>query len=114
VFTQGIARQRTRSDAYTAAAYVAIESLRPELHECEEEAKRAGASLFARATLSVDVDAAGRALHVSVDDWKGSQDLLACAAQVLKRASFPPPPTGKGRVVAPIVYNPKLEAQLQF
>ena len=109
VFTEGLARARTSNDAFTAAAYVAVETVRPQLHRCEEVAKRSSAPLFARATITIDVDAKGRALHLQVGDgWKGNQALLACAAEALQEAKYPAPRTGQGRVIAPIVFNPKL------
>ncbi len=108
VFTEGKARPRATNDAYTAAAYVSVETMRPQLHQCEDTAKREHALRSARATMTIDVDASGRASHVSIDDWKGSQPLLACAADVLREARYPPAPAGKGRIIAPIAFNPKL------
>ncbi len=59
--------------------------------------------------MTIDVDPSGRASHVSVDLWKGSQPLLACAGEVLEGGKYPTPPAGHGRIVAPIAYNLKLE-----
>jgi hypothetical protein len=109
VFTEDHPRPRLSNDAYTAAAYVAVESLRIQLHRCEEAAKRERTGLFARATMTIDVDASGHASHVSVDLWKGSQPLLACAGEVLRGAKYPAPPAGHARIIAPIAYNLKLE-----
>ena len=109
VFTEDHPRPRASNDAYTAAAYVAVESMRGQLHQCEAAAKRERTGLFARATMTVDVDSTGHASHVSVDLWKGSQPLLSCAGEVLQGAKYPPPPAGQGRIIAPIAYNPKLE-----
>jgi hypothetical protein len=107
VFTSGREQHRAPNDAYAAAAYVALESMRPRLHRCEETERRAGASVFASALLTIDIDAKGRGVHVGVDQWKGTQELLACAAEALRDASFPPPPAGQGRVVLPLVFNPR-------
>lgn len=107
VFTQGDDRPHSRNDGYAAAAYVAVESTRPSLHRCEQAARRNGESVFATALMTIDVDAEGQGAHVSVDQWKGSQDLLACAAQALRDAAYPPPPAGRGRVVVPVVFNPR-------
>jgi hypothetical protein len=95
------------NDAYAAGAFVAVESMRPRLHNCEQAAKREGKSIFASATMTVDVDARGHGLHVKVDPWQGDPDLLACAAEVLRDAPFAPPRGGRGTVVAPIVFNPR-------
>jgi hypothetical protein len=105
VFTEGKPRYRASTDAYTAAAYVAVEAERPRLHGCLKAASRDRASMYAYAQMTIDVDAEGRALHVSVDSWKGSQPLLACAAEALNEARYPPARTGHGRIVVPIVYN---------
>jgi hypothetical protein len=109
VFTEDHPRHRTSNDGYTAAAYVAVESLRVQLHQCEEAARREGAVRFARATMTIDVDRAGHPTHVSIDDWKGTQSLLVCAAEVFREAIYPVPATGKARVIAPLAFNPKLE-----
>ncbi|HEY8040046.1 MAG TPA: hypothetical protein VIF15_09650 [Polyangiaceae bacterium] len=107
VFTKGAERRRAPNDAYAAAAYVAVEAMRPRLHNCEQTAHRSGSSVFASATLSIDIDSAGHGVHVAVDQWKGGQEILACAAEVLRDAPFKPPPAGRGRVVVPIVFNPR-------
>jgi len=107
VFTHGDDRPHSPNDGYAAAAYVAVESTRPSLHRCEEAARRNGETVFATALMTIDVDAKGRGAHVSVDQWKGSQDLLACAAQALRDATYPSPPAGRGRVVVPVVFNPR-------
>ncbi len=111
VFTEDSPRPSASNDGYTAAAYVAVELLRPQLHRCEEAAKREHSALFARATMTIDVDGRGCASHVSVDLWKGSQSLLACAGEVLQGATYPKPLAGQGRIIAPIAFNPKLEGQ---
>jgi hypothetical protein len=107
VFTQDRPRERAVNDGYAAAAYVAVESVRPGLHVCEEAAKRAGESVFASAVMSVDVDAKGKGVHIAVDQWKGGHEILACSAEVLRDAPFPPPPAGVGKIVVPIVFNPR-------
>lgn len=107
VFTQDRPRERAANDAYAAAAYVAIETMRPRLHACEEAAKRAGESVFASAVMTADVDAKGHGVHIAVDQWKGGHELLACSAEVLRDAPYPPPPAGIGKIVVPIVFNPR-------
>jgi hypothetical protein len=97
----------TSNDAYTAAAYITLEQARPELHTCDEAARRAGQELQATASFHLDLDAEGRVLHTHVDDWRGNQDLLACAAHVLERLAFDKPPAGRGRVLARIGFNPR-------
>jgi hypothetical protein len=105
VFTEGKPRHRAQSDAYTAAAYVAVEAERPRLHGCLKAASRDRASMYAFAKMTIEVDGEGRASHVSVDGWKGSQPLLACAAEALNEAKYPPAKSGHGHIVLPIVYN---------
>ncbi|HEY6461588.1 MAG TPA: hypothetical protein VIY73_15580 [Polyangiaceae bacterium] len=107
VFTNGAEKQREPNDGYAASAYVAVESMRPRLHHCEETAKYAHADLFASAVMTVDVDAKGKGTHVGVDQWKGGHELLGCAAEVLRDAPFGPPPAGRGKIVVPIVFNPR-------
>ncbi|MGD0526762.1 MAG: hypothetical protein ABSE49_16570 [Polyangiaceae bacterium] len=107
VFTNGSEKAGTSKDAYAASAYVAIEAMRPRLHRCEETAKYAQTGVFASALFSVDIDAKGRGIHVGVDQWKGGHELLACAAEVLRDAPFAPPPAGRGKVIVPVVFNPR-------
>jgi len=107
VFTNGNERHGSAKDAYAASAYVAIEAMRPRLHNCEQTAKYAHTGVFASALFSIDVDARGKGEHVSVDQWKGGHELLACAAEVLRDAPFAPPPTGRGKVIVPVVFNPR-------
>jgi hypothetical protein len=111
LFTEDRARRHAMNDSYTAAAYVAVEAQRPLLHRCELSAKRTEEGVYARATMTIDVDARGYASHVSVDLWRGSQPLLACAAEVLKGAVYPKPAGSRGRIIAPIAFNPKLERE---
>jgi hypothetical protein len=95
------------SDAYAAGAFVAVESMRARLHDCERAAKSAGRSIFASATMAIDVDARGHGVHVKVDPWRGDPDLLTCAAAVLRDAPFAPPRGGHGTIIAPIIFNPR-------
>jgi hypothetical protein len=107
VFTRGQERQGSTRDAYAASAYVAIEAVRPRLHVCEQTAKFARTGVFASALYSIDVDERGKGVHVAVDQWKGAHDLLACAAEVLRDAPFAVPPGGRGKVIVPVVFNPR-------
>jgi hypothetical protein len=107
VFTNGAPQVKGGNDGYAAGAYVSIESMRPRLHACLDAAHRAGADVIASAVMTIDVDGSGRGVHIAVDQWKGAQGLLGCAAEVLRDASFPRPPAGQGRVVVPIVFNPR-------
>jgi hypothetical protein len=107
VFTDGRPRIHASNDAYAAASYVAIESMRPRLHTCLDAAKRSGEGVTASALFTVDIDAKGKGVHVAVDQWKGTQGLLACAAEVVRDAPFTAPPAGQGRVVVPVVFNPR-------
>jgi hypothetical protein len=107
VFTNGAPRTTQPNDAYAAAAYVALETMRPRLHACETAAKFAHTGVFASAVMTVDVDAKGRGIHVAVDQWKGGHELLACAAESVRDAPYPAPPAGRGKVIVPIVFNPR-------
>ncbi len=107
VFTQARQRVTGSNDGFAAAAYVAIESMRPRLHACLDAAHRSGSDVSASAVMTVDLDGAGHGVHIGVDQWKGEHGLLGCAAEVVRDAPFPRPPAGQGRVVVPIVFNPR-------
>ncbi len=107
VFTEARQHVKGNNDGFAAAAYVAIESMRPRLHACLDAAHRSGGDVSASAVMTVDVDGAGRGVHIGVDQWKGAQGLLGCAAEVVRDAPFPKPPAGQGRVVVPVVFNPR-------
>jgi hypothetical protein len=107
VFTRGTQRSAGVNDAYAATAYVAVESVRAQLHRCEETARLAHESVFASAVFVVDVAADGKGSHVAVDQWKGGKELLGCAAEVVRSAPFAPPPAGRGRIIVPIAFNPR-------
>ncbi len=107
VFTSGSERRRGTNDGYAAAAYVAVEAMRPRLHGCADEARRAGDSVFAKATMKVEIDAKGRAVTVRLDSWAGGREIVTCAAEALRTATFPPPPAGRGVVIVPIAFNPR-------
>ena len=49
LFTSDTPAPKAPNDAYAAAAYVAVESMRPRLHNCVDTARRAGASVLASA-----------------------------------------------------------------
>jgi hypothetical protein len=109
VFTSSdIARhtQPARGGAYGAAAYIAVEALRPAFHACEESARRAGAPV-ASATFSLDIDSHGKVVHSHIDPWTGDRDLLVCAAAAFESGSFPAPPGGRGTVLARVAFNPR-------
>ena len=95
------------NDAYTAAAYVTVESARPELHLCESAARRAGQALQATATFLIEVDAEGKIVHTHIDPWSGNQDLLACAAHAFEKLAFEKPPAGRANILARLSFNPR-------
>jgi hypothetical protein len=107
VFTSGQPRIKGANDTYAAGAYVAVESMRPRLHQCLQAAHGANEAVVASAVMTVDVDAQGRGVHIAVDQWKGGHELLGCAAQVIREAPYPRPPAGIGKVVVPLVFNPR-------
>ena len=53
------------------------------------------------------IDSDGKVLSQNIDPWSGDQELLKCAADVMGRLSFAPPPFGRGTVLARIVFNPR-------
>jgi hypothetical protein len=107
VYTKGAGRRSSRNDAYAAAAYVGVEAVRPSLHRCEEQVRRTRGLVIATATMKLDVDSQGGVAAVAIDSASGGQDLVACAADALREARFPPPPAGRGLVIVPIVFNPR-------
>jgi hypothetical protein len=107
VFTTGDDRRRGPNDGYAAAAYVAVEAMRPRLHACEDEARRSRESVFATALVSLHLDGQGRTVKVGLDQSTGGHELALCAAQALRDAAFPPPPAGRGLVIVPIAFNPR-------
>jgi hypothetical protein len=107
VFTSGDERRRGANDGYAAAAYVAVEAMRPRLHDCERAARRNGESVFSTATLRINVDARGRTVSVGTDSVAGGHGLAACAATAMQEATFPPPPAGRGVVIVPVAFNPR-------
>ena len=110
VFTSrdGIRRTTpTANDAYTAGAYLVVESARPALHACEAEARRALRPLEATGTFTLRLARDGAVSHVHIDPWTGDQALLVCAAKALERLRFEPPPEGQGVVLARLNFNPR-------
>lgn len=97
----------TDNDAYTAAAYLTVESARPSLHACEEAARREHRGLEAAGTFTMTLGGDGKVSHVHIDPWTGEQPLLVCAAAALESLVFPSPPGGKGTVIARINFNPR-------
>ncbi len=96
-----------RGDAYTASAYVALEALRPEFHQCLDEARRFNKPVEAWGMFDMKLDAHGNVTDSHVDPWGGDQDLLRCAATVMQKLSLPPPVGGRGSVLARITFNPR-------
>jgi hypothetical protein len=101
----------TSNDAYTAAAYVALDGARAPLHTCEEQARREGRPGTGTGTFTMDIAANGRVTKAHVDPWTGDQSLLLCAARALEGVTFSPPTGGKGTVIARLNFNPRQEAR---
>lgn len=97
----------THNDAYTAAAYVTIESGRPKYHACEEQARRELRPVEASGTFTLSIARDGSVTRAHVDPWRGDQTLLMCAAQALETLKFAPPPGGTGTVIARLNFNPR-------
>jgi hypothetical protein len=114
VFTSrdGVSRTTpTSDDAYTAGAFVTIETARPGLHACEEQARRSLRPVQASGTFTLDIRPDGGVTRAHVDPWTGDQGLLACAAKELEKLRFAAPPSGAGTVVARLNFNPRQAAR---
>jgi hypothetical protein len=105
----GGAHAGDETDAYTASAYLAVESLRPALHACEEASRKAGLRIDAFAELSLQIDANGRVVSVDIDPWGGEKTTLACAAEAIQKLELPPPQGGRGHVIVRLAFNPPAE-----
>jgi hypothetical protein len=103
----GSATNGTENDAYTAAAYVALEKLRPELHVCEETSRKGGGDVAAWGVFKMPIDKNGRVTEAAVEPWGGNQDMLECAAKVLQTLQLPPPSAGHGEVLLRLDFNPR-------
>ena len=96
------------SDVYAAAAFVAVEGLRPSLHACEQSARASGRSVVASGTFSLDVDSHGKVVHSNIDPWSGGKDLLVCAAAAFEGGTFPRPGGGHGTIQVRLAFNPRM------
>jgi hypothetical protein len=97
----------TENASYTAAAYLAIESARSGLHDCERKARREVASLSAEGTFRIDIDERGRVVSQHVGPWSGNKDLLGCAGAALERVAFPRRDGRRASVMLRIAFNPR-------
>ncbi|HEX4515575.1 MAG TPA: AgmX/PglI C-terminal domain-containing protein [Polyangiaceae bacterium] len=97
----------TQNDAYTAQAYVNLESMRPQLHECESRARSQGKDVEAWGVFDMAIDKSGQVTSANIDPFHGDQELLGCAAEVMQRMKLPPPDGGKGKLLARITFNPR-------
>jgi hypothetical protein len=95
----------SHNDAYTAAAYVALEGMKAELHECETRARHEGKDVEAWGVFDMTIDAHGSVTSANVDPYHGDQELLGCAAEVMQRMKLLPPEGGKGKLQARITFN---------
>jgi hypothetical protein len=101
------------NDSYTARAFITIESLRPSLHACEQQARRDSRPVQAAGTFTLTLGADGHVVSAHVDPWTGEQSILACAAHELEKLHFLPPPPGQngtdgtGFVIARLNFNPR-------
>jgi len=97
----------SHNDAYTAQAYVTLESMRPALHACEARARSEGKDVEAWGVYDMKIDGHGVITSANIDPYHGDQDLLACAAEVLQRMRLPPPDGGQGKLLARVTFNPR-------
>jgi hypothetical protein len=95
------------NDAYTAAAYIVMESARPGFHACEQQARRDLRPVQATGTFTLTLGADGQVSRAHVDPWTGEQSILACAAHELEKLRFAAPPNGNGFVIARLNFNPR-------
>ncbi len=95
-------------DTYTAAAYLAVEQVAPELHQCLDRAQREGRGLEAWAHFDLTLDEVGHVDTVNVDPFGGDQDLLQCAAGVMNKLRFPTPEVSHGHVIVRVRFNPRM------
>jgi hypothetical protein len=103
----GAGAMSTQNDAYTAQAYVTLESMRPALHDCESRARSAGKDVEAWGVFDMAIDKNGAVTSANIDPFHGDQELLGCAAEVMQRMKLPPPDGGKGKLLARITFNPR-------
>ncbi len=97
----------TANDSYAAAAYLVMESARPGLHACEQQARRDLRPVQATGTFTLTLGADGQVKRAHVDPWTGEQSILACAAHELEKLRFGAPPSGNGFVIARLNFNPR-------
>jgi hypothetical protein len=97
----------TANDSYTAAAYVTLETARPALHTCEEQARHDGRPIESTGTYTLDIAADGRVAKVRLDPWSGDEKLVTCAARALEQVRFTAPAGGKATVIARLNFNPR-------
>lgn len=100
-------RAPVANDGYTAAAFLAVEALRPKLHACEESARASARNMDAFATFTMEVDARGHVTYIHVDPWGGEQSILSCAAEVVQQVALPPPPGHRATLIARLSFNPR-------
>lgn len=103
----GESAMSSQNDAYTAQAYVTLESMRPDLHECESRARSQGKDVEAWGVFDMQIDKSGAVVSANIDPYHGDQELLGCAAEVMQRMKLPPPQGGKGKLLARITFNPR-------
>jgi hypothetical protein len=97
----------TDNDAYTAGAYVVLDTARPALHTCDQQARRDGRAVQATGTFTMAVAADGRVTKAHVDPWSGDRSLLDCAAHALETLHFAQPVGGRATVIARLNFNPR-------
>jgi hypothetical protein len=97
----------TGNDAYTAGAYMTLDTARSALHSCEEQARHEARAAQATGTFTMSVAADGHVTKAHIDPWTGDQTLLRCAARALESLRFSPPIGGNGVVIARLNFNPR-------
>jgi hypothetical protein len=95
------------NDAFTAAAYVAIEGARPALHVCEERARQGGKPAEASGAFTISLHPDGRVKDASLGVASGDGELLRCATAALSAVRFPSPPASNATVSARLNFNPR-------
>jgi hypothetical protein len=84
-----------------------IESLKPQLLSCYNQARQSNPSLRGKLKLRINVNETGSVLLVDAEPGGPAADpaLVACLGDAIKAAHFPKPP-GMATVTAPLVFRP--------
>jgi hypothetical protein len=97
----------TGNDAYTAGAYVTLETSRARLHACEQQGHQEGKLAQAKGTFTMAIASDGHVTTSRIEPWTGDKSILLCAASALETLRFDPPAGGQATVIARLNFNPR-------